>query len=62
LDYPDSSLVYSYDAYRQSIEADYYWGKLNGAQWISEAYGMKGALDSAAVYDSVALELERSLD
>ena len=56
----DKSLEYSYKAYKMSAEKDYYWGQMNAAQWISEAYSYKGLYDSSYKYDDIALGLSRA--
>ena len=56
----DQSLRYSYKAYGMASRENYYWGKMNAAQWIAEAYHYKSMLDSSMKYDEIALRLSRA--
>lgn len=53
------SLENSYKAFKLSQAESYYWGQVNAAQWIAEAYYYRSNLDSALHYDKIALNLSR---
>lgn len=61
-DTPDESLLLTYRAYNESRRQEYYWGTVNAAGWIAEAYYYKGQMDSMDKYNHIALELSREAE
>lgn len=56
----EKSLEYSYKAYHLSKNEDYYWGKMNAAQWIAEGYYYQSNFDSVSKYHDIALSLSKA--